>query len=121
MGRWAGWFGAALIAAAVWAPAQAQTTTATPTLHARARHHPKHHVVSREREGRQITVHKSATNATPSWLTLGNDGAPVGSGNNYVTSTFDQPSAVQGTISGYRGQERLIDRYGVPGASLFQF
>ncbi len=61
-------------------------------------------------------VHK----ATPSWLTLGPD-ASVGAGNNYVTDTFDQPSAVQGTFSGYRGRERVIKGYGVPGATLFQF
>lgn len=56
----------------------------------------------------------------PSWLTLGN-GASAGRGNNYVTSTFDQPSAIEGTFSGYRGRERLTNQYGVPGATLFQF
>ena len=119
------WFGAALIAAALMSPADAQTAAApgvgtqTPTLHARARHHHRRHAVRREPEGRQITVHKSA-NAPPSWLTLGND-APVGTGNNYVTSTFDQPSAVEGTFSGYRGRERLVPQYGVPGVPLFRF
>jgi len=112
--------GAALFAVALVSSAEAQTTqeTHTPTLHARAKHHVHRRHVEQP-EGRQITVHKSG-NATPSWLTLGAD-APVGSGNNYVTSTFDQPSPMQGTFSGYRGRERLIDRYGVPGVPLFQF
>ena len=57
---------------------------------------------------------------TPSWLTLGG-GASVRHGNNYVTETFDQPSPVEGTFSGYRGRERLTNRYSVPGAPLFQF
>ena len=70
-----------------------------------------------EPEGRQITVHKSAA-ATPSWLTLGTD-APVGTGNNYVTSTFDQPSPIEGTFAGYRGRERL--QYAEPGLPLFRF
>ncbi len=113
-------FGAALIAMALASTADAQTPmtldAATPTLHARARHH-KHHVVRQEPEGRQITVHKSA-GATPSWLTLGTD-APVGTGNNYVTSTFDQPSPIEGTFAGYRGRERL--QYAEPGLPLFRF
>jgi len=116
--------GTALIGAALASPAGAQTAPApsaaaqTPTIHARARHHVrKHHV--EQPEGRQITVRKN-TNATPSWLTLGAD-APVGSDNGYVTSTFDQPSPVEGTFSGYRGRERLVPQYGVPGAPLFKF
>ena len=68
-------------------------------------------------EGRQITVHK----AIPSYLTLGPGAAEVGYGNNYVTDTFNQPSPVEGTFAGYRGRERLIDQYGVPGAALFRF
>jgi hypothetical protein len=118
------WFGVALIAAALASAADAQTPAAagaeTPMLHARAHHHAhRRHVARQEPEGRQITVHKSAS-ATPSWLTLGTD-APVGTGNNYVTSTFDQPSTVEGTFSGFRGRERLVPGYGVPGAPLFRF
>ncbi len=129
------WFGAALIAAALVSSADAQTTPApdaqtrtqtqsqTPTLHARAKHHArKHHVAAQEPEGRQITVHKRASIApmTPSSLTLGTQ-APVGTGTNYVTSTFDQPSPIEGTFSGFRGRERLNSQWGVPGTPLFQF
>ena len=113
------WFGAALIAAALVSSADAQT----PTLHARARHHAhKHQVAAQEPEGRQITVHKRASlsSMSPSSLTLGTQ-APVGTGNNYVTDTFDQPSPVEGTFSGFRGRERLIPQWGVPGTPLFQF
>ncbi len=104
-------FSAALIAVALAAPAADAETTQTPTIHARAKHHAK-----KDPEGRQITVHK----ATPSWLTLGT-GASAGAGANYVTETFDQPSPIEGTFSGYRGRERLINQYGVPGAPLFRF
>jgi hypothetical protein len=113
-------FGAALIVAALVSSAQAQTAPApasTPTLHARAKHHQRRHV--EQPEGRQITVHKNP-NARPSWLMLGTD-VPVGTGNNYVTSTFDQPTPIEGTFAGYRGRERLIPQYGVPGAPLFRF
>src|SRR5271157_6360785 len=99
-------FSAALIAVALAAPAADAETTQTPTIHARAKHHAKKKT---EPEGRQITVHK----ATPSWLTLGT-GASVGAGDNYATETFNQPSPVEGTFSGYRGRERLINQYGVP-------
>jgi len=111
------WFmGAAPLALAVTSSAaEAQTQTAKQsTIHARTTH--GRPVVKAKEGGRQITVHKG----TPSWLTLGG-GASVGHGNNYVTETFDQPSPVEGTFSGYRGRERLINRYGVPGAPLFQF
>ena len=114
---------AALLAAVAFASsADAETAApgATPTLHARAHRH-KH--VKAEPEGRQITVRKSAKAAqpaTPSWLTLGT-GASVGTGNNYVTSTFDQPSPIEGTTAGWRGQERVIQRFGVPGTPLFTF
>ena len=122
MVRSARWFGAALIASALVSSAGAETTpapqTQTPTLHARAKQHVRKHHVEKP-EGRQVTVHKGG-NTTPSWLTLGTDAA-VGAGNNYVTGAFDQPSAVEGTFSGYRGRERLINRYGAPGATLFQF
>jgi hypothetical protein len=111
-------FGAALFTVALVSSAAAQTSAQTPTLHARASHHVHKHRVD-EPEGRQITVHKTP-NATPSWLTLGSE-APVGSGNDYVTSTFDPPSPVEGTFSGYRGRERLVPRFGVPGAPLFRF
>jgi len=112
---------AALLALTLAPAAEAQTASTTsaktPTLHARA--HP-HKARKAEPEGRQITVHKSGHQPTPSWLTLGT-GAPVGTGNNYVTSTFDQPSPIEGTFSGWRGRERIIPQYGVPGATLFQF
>ena len=69
----------------------------------------------RAAQARDVTVH----NATPSWLTLGPDaGSRAG---NYAAETFDQASPVQGTFTGYRGQERLIDQYGVPSAPLFRF
>ena len=84
------------------------------THHARAKRH--HTVEMTKEEGRQITVNRN----TPSWLTLGS-GSSVGYGNNYVTNTFDQPSTVEGTFSGYRGRERLINQYGVPGVPLFRF
>ena len=122
MSRSAWSLGAALLAVVFWSSADAQTAApgATPTLHARA--HPHKHVKA-EPEGRQITVHKSAKAAqqpTPSWLTLGT-GASVGTGNNYVTSTFDQPSPIEGTMQGWRGRERVIQQYGVPGTPLFTF
>jgi len=66
--------------------------------------------------GRDVTVH----NQTPSWLTLGPD-ARSRPGNSYATETFDQPSPVQGTFTGMRGREQLIDRFGGGGATLFSF
>lgn len=101
------------VALATSGPVSAQTTST------RAKH-PDYHHAKRPRpvpEGRQITVHK----AIPSYLTLGPGAAEVGYGNNYVTDTFNQPSPVEGTFAGYRGRERLIDQYGVPGAALFRF
>jgi hypothetical protein len=68
--------------------------------------------------GRQITVH-----ARPSYLTAGTQ-VPVGTvGNGYVYGTFNQPTPIQGTFMGMRGQERLIDRFGdtSPGLTLFRF
>lgn len=84
------------------------------THHLRAKR--DHTAGTTKEEGRQITVNKN----TPSWLTLGS-GSSVGYGNNYVTNTFDQPSTVEETFSGYRGRERLINQYGVPGVPLFRF
>ena len=109
--------GAASLALVVTAsaPASAQTTT-THAKHPDY-HHAKHRKPKEVAEGRQITVHKS----TPSWLTLGQGAAEVGAGNNYVLDTFNQPSPIEGTFAGYRGRERLIDQYGVPGATLFRF
>ncbi len=108
--------GAALFAFALSAPAaQAEAQIAKQsTIHARAGH--RHRVEKPKEQGRQITVHKG----TPSWLTLGPE-ANVGYGNNYVTSTFNQPSPVEGTFAGYRGRERLVDQFGVPGTPLFRF
>ena len=108
--------GAALLALVFASPlAEAQTQPAKQsTIHASAKH--RRHIEKPEEESRQITVNKG----TPSWLTLGSS-ASVGTGNNYVTSTFDQPSTVEGTFSGYRGRERLVNQYSVPGAPLFQF
>ncbi len=106
-------FSAALIAVALAAPAAKAETSQTPTIYARAKHHAK----KTEPEGRQITVRKS----TPSWLTLGSD-AGVGAGNNYVTGTFNQPSPVEGTFSGYRGRERLdANRFNGAAVPLFRF
>ncbi len=110
---------AALMAEALVSSAEAQTPGpgTTPTIHARARHHgAKHHV--EQPEGRQITVHKSAK-ANPSWLTLGPAASATRGGPNYVTSTFNQPSPVEGTFTGYRGRERL--QYADPGYPLFKF
>jgi len=106
--------GAALLALALAAPAADAQTTQTPTIHARTKHHARKKT---EPEGRQITVHK----ATPSYLTLGPGAAEVGTGNNYVIDTFDQFSPVEGTFAGYRGRERVIDQFGVPGVPLFRF
>lgn len=110
---------AALGAAALMSTAEAQTPGpgATPTIHARARHHGQKHFVEQP-EGRQITVHKSAR-AAKSWLTLGPAVTAEHGGPNYVTSTFNQPSPVEGTFMGYRGRERL--QYTDPGYPLFRF
>jgi hypothetical protein len=114
-------FGAALIVAALISSAQAQTTqaaaTASPTLHARAKHHKK-----LEPAGRQITVHRRGSGGTPSWLTLGT-GAPEGTGNNYVTSTFDQPPPIDNTFTGSRGRMGLSNdnRFDGPGIPLIRF
>ncbi len=112
-------FAAASMVAALATSAEAQTTGAgaTPTIHARARHSGhKHHV--EQPEGRQITVHKRA-NAGSSWLTLGPAASAPHGGPDYVTSTFNQPSPVEGTFTGYRGRERL--QYADPGYPLFRF
>lgn len=102
---------AALLALTLASPAaEAQTQTAKQSTGTHR------HRAETKQKGRQVTVH----GGTPSWLTLGNN-ASVGRGDNYVTSTFDQPSAVEGTFSGYRGRERLTNQYGVPGAPLFRF
>ena len=103
---------AALIAVGLATPSALAETMQTPTIHARAKHHAK----KKEPEGRQIMVRKS----TPSWLTLGPD-ANVGAGNDYVNNTFNQPSPITGTFSGYRGRERLTNQYGVSGWPLFKF
>jgi hypothetical protein len=68
--------------------------------------------------GRQITVH-----AQPSYLTAGTQ-VPVGSvGNGYVYDTFNQPTPIEGTFTGMRGRERLIDQFGnaAPAWTLFKF
>ncbi|HXZ15391.1 MAG TPA: hypothetical protein VEH77_05370 [Roseiarcus sp.] len=104
-------FAVALGVALTLSAANAQTGE-TPAR--RPTHAAKHQAPAPE--GREITVQKG----TPSWLTLGPERS-VGTGTNYVTSTFDQPSAVQGTFSGFRGRERLVSQYGVPGAPLFRF
>ena len=61
--------------------------------------------------------------ARPSCLTAGTQ-VPVGSvGNGYVYGTFNQPTPIEGTFMGMRGQERLTDRFGNtgPGLTLFRF
>src|SRR5271166_689739 len=104
----------AVAAAFALAISVADAQTPHPSaLHARA----KHGVARPKDEGRQITVRKS----TPSWLTLGTS-APVGSRNGYVVDTFNQPSPVEGSFSGYRGRERLdANRFDGPGVPLFRF
>jgi hypothetical protein len=83
-----------------------------------AYHGTKHRKVKPPVEtGRQITIHK----ATPSYLTLG-PGADLGPTNNYVTSTFNAPSPIEGTFIGVRGRERLdANRFDGPGVPLFRF
>jgi hypothetical protein len=68
--------------------------------------------------GRQITVH-----ARPSYLTAGTQ-VPVGSvGNGYVYDTFNQPTPIEGTLTGMHGRERITDQFGnaAPGLTLFRF
>jgi hypothetical protein len=112
-------FAAALVGAALVSSADAQTPASdTPSLHSGAsRHVPKRH--AEPQADRHATVHKNA-DATPSWLTLGQDRS-TGRRGNYATSSFDQPSAVEGTFSDYRGRARVDSRYGAPGAPLLNF
>lgn len=100
MGRIFALFAAALIGLALACPATAQTS--------RHQAHP--------RQGSQ-PGQNYLQNDTPSWLTLG-PGATTGGSNNYVTGTFDAAAPIQGTISGFRGQDRVIPRTGDPGAPL---
>jgi hypothetical protein len=69
--------------------------------------------------GRQITVHGGE-----SYLTAGT-GASVGSRNRYALDTLRPPyrSTIQGTFVGMRGDERLPNRFSVPGSDepLFNF
>ncbi len=55
-----------------------------------------------------------------SYLTAGT-GANVGSQNKYVTDTFNQPPATEGTFTGMRGRERLMNQFNGPGIPLFRF
>ncbi len=105
MGRMFGWFAAALIALALACPAAAQTT--------RHQAHQRSRATPQGAEAGQNYLQ----NNTPSWLTLG-PGASTGGANNYVTGTFDPSTPIQGTISGFRGQDRVIPRTGDPGAPL---
>ena len=80
-------------------------------------HHPKQKSAKLKAQGgHDVTVH----NATPSWLTLGPD-ANSRAASSYATDTFDQASPIQGTFTGMRGREQLIDRFGAGGATLFNF
>jgi hypothetical protein len=85
--------------------------TSAETVHHRARHPAA--------AGRQITVH-----AGEPFLTAG-VGASVGSRNRYVLDTLRPPyrSTVEGTFVGMRGDERLPNRFSVPGSNepLFTF
>lgn len=65
--------------------------------------------------GRQIVVRPGK-----SYLTAGT-GATVGSHNKYVTDTFNQPTPTEGTFTGMRGQERILNRFGSPGPGLVLF
>ena len=69
--------------------------------------------------GRQITVHPRQP-----YLTAGT-GATVGSLNRYVWDTFRPAyrNTIQGTFVGMRGDERLPNRFTVPGSDepLFTF
>ena len=69
--------------------------------------------------GRQITVHPREP-----YLTAGT-GATVGSLNRYVWDTFRPAyrNTIQGTFVGMRGDERLPNRFTVPGSDepLFTF
>ena len=113
-------FAAALMAVALVSSAEAQTPRpeTAPATHAPARPQvPKHRV---ERSKARPSADQSNANATPSWLTLGQEGSTGGAGN-YATSTFNQPSTVEGTMSGYRGRSRVNSQYGAPGAPLINF
>ncbi len=55
-----------------------------------------------------------------SYLTAGT-GANVGSHNSYVRDTFNQSLPTEGTFTGMRGRERLLDRFSGPGIPLFRF
>src|SRR5260370_39867300 len=69
--------------------------------------------------GRQIVIHPRE-----SYLTSGT-GASVGSHNAYALDTLEPPqrNSVQGTFVGMRGDERLPNRFSVPGSDepLFTF
>lgn len=69
--------------------------------------------------GRQIIVHPREP-----YLTAGT-GATVGSLNRYLWDTFRPPyrNSVQGTFVGMRGEDRLPNRFTVPGSDepLFTF
>ncbi len=111
-------FAAALMAVALVSSAEAQTPGPAPAIHAPARRPvPKHHV---ERSKARPSADQTNANATPSWLTLG-EGGSTGSAGNYATGAFNQPSAVEGTMSGYRGRNRVDSQYGAPGAPLLNF
>jgi hypothetical protein len=108
--RTVGWFGAALIVAGLTWPAAADTI--------KVHTHGKHHVQTHRGQNHEAAGQTDDENGTPSWLTLGAGGSGSGRSNNYVTGTFDQSSAVQGTFSGFRGQERTVPQAGVPGAPV---
>ncbi len=79
---------------------------------AQTAHRPAKHQAA---AGRQITVRPGK-----SYLTAGT-GATVGSQNKYVTDTFNQPTPNEGTFTGMRGQERLLNRFDNPGPGLVLF
>ncbi len=117
---WVRLLAAALMAVALVSSAEAQTPgpETAPATHAPARRQVhKHHV---ERSEARRSADQTNANATPSWLTLGQDGS-TGSASNYATGAFNQPSAVEGTMSGYRGRNRVDSQYGAPGAPLLNF
>ena len=116
MGFWLRVAGALSLAAIIGAATTALAQTTLP------RHHPSNQAKSKTGQsaaGRQITVRKSAN----SYLTLGGVAGPaVTSPNNYVLDTFSPPAPNEGTFTGMRGRERVLDnRFDGPGVPLFRF
>jgi hypothetical protein len=103
MVRWAQLLGAASLTVALASSSGASAQTA-------------HKPTKRQAPaGHQIIVRPGK-----SYLSAGT-GANVGSQNKYVTDTFNQPPATDGTFAGMRGRERLMNQFNGPGIPLFRF